>query len=193
MVETITKKLIIELEPRADKVQKEVSRRAKKEAGEDTKKADIEVEEQIKDTLKDGDVVKDSLQNIGTDVGTMGMLIKNPAGFMTRVLGSNIPILGGIIALAIALPEVVKAITNALTMPGSIFDKRFKRLVHNEHVAIMSREQQQRRRLGLDPLIITTHLGFGNSGGQKTVYSLKEVAERGIYGSYLDIAQGSGH
>jgi len=54
-----------------------------------------------------------------------------------------------------------------------------------------TREEQQRRRLGLDPVIMTTVVGFSNNGGLQTVNTLNKVGDTGISGIGLEMkAQG---
>ena len=85
----------------------------------------------------------------------------------------------GILALEI-VPMIIKEVVKQLTSVGAPFDKRWKRNVKQEINAFFSREEQQRRRLGLDPVIMTTVVGFKNNGGLRTVNTLNQVREEGI-------------
>ena len=132
------------------------------------------------------DAVQDKVGKIQTKAGNLSQLIQNPTGFIMGRLSTAIPVLGSIMALAFALPEIINAIGNMLFGAGGPFDRRFKRLVNKEFLSFLTREEQKRRALGLDPLIFNFSEGFGNSIGQYTTYSLKWTDEGKQFGHYLD-------
>jgi hypothetical protein len=119
-------------------------------------------------------------------MGNMTNFMKNPTGFIMGSMSKAIPVLGSLIALALALPEIIDAIGNMLFGAGGPFDRRFKRLVQKEYTAFLTREEQKRRALGLDPLIFTFNNGFGNALGQNTTYSLQWTKEGQPFAQYLD-------
>ena len=66
-----------------------------------------------------------------------------------------------------------------------------KLVIKDEVNGFFTREEQQRRRLGLDPVISTTVVGFRNNGGLQTVNTLNNVRETGVSGIGLTMkAQG---
>jgi len=132
------------------------------------------------------DAIQDKVGKIQTKAGNLNQLISNPTGFIMGRLSTAIPVLGSIMALAFALPEIINAIGNMLFGAGGPFDRRFKRLVNKEFLSFLTREEQKRRALGLDPLIFNFGEGFGNSIGQYTTYSLKWTDEGKQFGHYLD-------
>ena len=132
------------------------------------------------------DAVQDKVGKIQTKAGNLNQLISNPTGFIMGRLSTAIPVLGSIMALAFALPEIINAVGNMLFGAGGPFDRRFKRLVNKEFLSFLTREEQKRRALGLDPLIFNFGEGFGNSIGQYTTYSLKWTDEGKQFGHYLD-------
>jgi len=100
--------------------------------------------------------------------------------FLPKMLLRAIPVIGWA-ALAIEIvPIIIKQVVKQLTSVGAPFDKRWKRNVKEEINAFFTREEQQRRRLGLDPVIMTTVVGFKNNGGLRTVNTLNQVREQGI-------------
>ena len=124
--------------------------------------------------------------------GMVGAAVSNPQAFigkqlpilfkkmLPRLLTKFIPVIGvGILALEI-VPMIIKEVVKQLTSVGAPFDKRWKRNVKQEVNAFFSREEQQRRRLGLDPVIMTTVVGFKNNGGLQTVNTLNQVREEGV-------------
>ena len=132
------------------------------------------------------DAIQDKVGKIQTKAGNLNQLISNPTGFIMGRLSTAIPVLGSIMALAFALPEIINAIGNMLFGAGGPFDRRVKRLVNKEFLSFLTREEQKRRALGLDPLIFNFGEGFGNSIGQYTTYSLKWTDEGKQFGHYLD-------
>ena len=102
-----------------------------------------------------------------------------------------IPVIGLAMLAVELVPIIIKEVIKALTSVGSPFDKRFKRIIKNEVNGFFTREEQQRRRLGLDPVIMTTVVGFRNNGGLQTVNTLNKVAQEGVSGIGLTMkAQG---
>ena len=100
--------------------------------------------------------------------------------FLPKMLLRAIPVIGWA-ALAIEIvPIIIKQVVKQLTSVGAPFDKRWKRNVKEEINAFFTREEQQRRRLGLDPVIMTTVVGFKNNGGLRTVNTLNQVREQGV-------------
>ena len=99
---------------------------------------------------------------------------------LPKMLLKFIPIIGTAFAAAEIIPIIVKAVVKQLTSVGAPFDKRFKRIIKNEVNGFFTREEQQKRRLGLDPVIMTTTGGFRNNGGLLTVNTLNQVRETGI-------------
>ena len=100
--------------------------------------------------------------------------------FLPKMLLRAIPVIGWA-ALAIEIvPIIIKQVVKQLTSVGAPFDKRWKRHMKLEMNAFFTREEQQRRRLGLDPVIMTTVVGFRNNGGLQTVNTLNQVKETGI-------------
>ena len=91
-----------------------------------------------------------------------------------------IPIIGTAFAAIEIIPIIIKGVVKQLTAVGSPFDKRFKRIIKNEVNGFFTREEQQRRRLGLDQVIMTTTGVFRNNGGLQTVNTLNQVGRTGI-------------
>ena len=107
------------------------------------------------------------------------------------MLVKAIPFVGWAVLAIELIPIIIKEVTKALTSVGAPFDKRFKRIIKNEVNGFFTREEQQRRRLGLDPVIMTTVVGFRNNGGLQTVNTLNKVAQEGVSGIGLTMkAQG---
>ena len=129
-------------------------------------------------------------------MGMMGGFASNPVAFMSKqipdilmkwlpkflpkLLIKAIPVLGTAFLVAEFVPMIIKLVVKQLTSVGAPFDKRFKRIIKNEVNGFFTREEQQRRRLGLDPVIMTTVVGFKNNGGLRTVNTLNQVREEGI-------------
>jgi len=132
------------------------------------------------------DAVQDKVGSIQTQMGNLTGFMKNPTGFIMGSMSKAIPVLGSLIALAMALPEIIDAIGNMLFGAGGPLDRRFKRLVQKEFTGFLTREEQKRRALGLDPLIFNFGQGFGNSVGNRTTYSLEWTKEGQPFANYLD-------
>ena len=132
------------------------------------------------------DAVQDKVGSIQTRMGNLNQLIQNPTGFVMGSMAKAIPVLGSLLALALALPEIIDAIGNMLFGAGGPFDRRFKRLVQKEYLGFLTREEQKRRALGLDPLIFSFNDGFGNSAGARTTYSLEWTKQGQPFANYLD-------
>ena len=117
----------------------------------------------------------------------MPMLMK----FLPKMLVKAIPFVGWAVLAIELIPIIIKEVIKALTSVGAPFDKRFKRIIKDEVNGFFTREEQQRRRLGLDPVIMTTVVGFRNNGGLQTVNTLNKVAQEGVSGIGLTMkAQG---
>ena len=117
----------------------------------------------------------------------MPMLMK----FLPKMLLKAIPVISWAILAVELVPIIIKEVIKALTSVGAPFDKRFKRIIKDEVSGFFTREDQQRRRLGLDPVIMTTVVGFRNNGGLQTVNTLNKVAQTGVSGIGLEMkAQG---
>ena len=123
--------------------------------------------------------------------GESGMIGKQLMKFLPKMLVKAIPFVGWAILAVELIPIIIKEVIKALTSVGAPFDKRFKRIIKNEVNGFFTREEQQRRRLGLDPVIMTTVGGFRNNGGLQTVNTLNKVAQEGVSGIGLTMkAQG---
>ena len=182
MVENV--KVVIDLELTDDSIKKQAGQQPK-EIGEISGKITPEKSNKI---LKNAttDVVQEKVGKIQTQMGNMTNFMKNPTGFIMGSMANAIPVLGSLLALALALPEIIDAIGNMLFGAGGPFDRRFRRLVQKEYTAFLTREEQKRRALGLDPLIFTFNNGFGNALGQNTTYSLQWTKEGQPFAQYLD-------
>ena len=111
--------------------------------------------------------------------------------FLPKMLLKAIPIVGWAVLAIELVPIIVKQVIKILTSVGGPMDKRFRRIITDEVNGFFTREEQQRRRLGLDPVIMTTVSGFRNNGGLQTVNTLNNVRETGISGIGLEMkAQG---
>jgi hypothetical protein len=111
--------------------------------------------------------------------------------FIPKMLLKAIPVVGWALLAVEIVPIIIKEVIKALTSVGAPFDKRFKRIIKDEVNGFFTREEQQRRRLGLDPVIMTTVVGFRNNGGLQTVNTLNKVAQTGVSGIGLTMkAQG---
>ncbi len=110
----------------------------------------------------------------------MDMLPQTIMKFLPKMLLKAIPFIGWAAMAIEFVPIIIKEVTKFLTSVGSPFDKRFKRQIKNEVNGFFTREEQQRRRLGLDPVIITSTGGFRNNGGLQTVNTLNQVSETGV-------------
>ena len=85
-----------------------------------------------------------------------------------------------IISAAIAAPEIINKIIDVLLMPGGPFDRRLRVILDNNIEQFFSREDQHRRRIGLDQVIITQHSGYGNSKGRLTTNTLNQKKATGV-------------
>ena len=112
--------------------------------------------------------------------GESGMIGKHLMRFLPKMLVKAIPFVGWALLAVELVPIIIKEVIKILTSVGSPFDKRFKRIIKNEVNGFFTREEQQRRRLGLDPVIMTTVVGFRNNGGLQTVNTLNKVAQTGV-------------
>jgi|TARA_R110000824_G_scaffold137679_4_gene302246 hypothetical protein len=130
--------------------------------------------------------VEDKLGSVSAGVGSMGNFVKNPAGFMARIMGSSLPLFGAVFALMLAIPEIIEALGKLLFGAGGPFDRRFKREIKREFMTFLTREEQKRRALGLDQLIWTWNEGFSNSLGRQTVYSAMWTAQAQPVPTYLN-------
>ena len=138
-----------------------------------------------------GDTVFDEAKYHGA-FGMVGAAVRDPQNFigkmlpklfkkmLPRLLTKFIPVVGVAFLALEVVPIIIKEVVKQLTSVGAPFDKRWKRNVKQEINAFFSREEQQRRRLGLDPVIMTTVVGFKNNGGLRTVNTLNQVREQGI-------------
>ena len=123
--------------------------------------------------------------------GESGMIGKQLMKFLPKMLTKAIPFVGWALLAVELLPIIIKEVIKSLTSVGAPFDKRFKRIIKDEVNGFFTREEQQRRRLGLDPVIMTTVVGFRNNGGLQTVNTLNNVRETGVSGIGLTMkAQG---
>jgi len=95
--------------------------------------------------------------------------------FLPKMLLKAIPVVGWAVLAIELVPIIIKQVVKILTSVGGPFDKRFRRVN-----GFFTREEQQRRRLGLDPVIMTTVVGFSNNGGLQTVNTLNKVGDTGI-------------
>ena len=112
--------------------------------------------------------------------GESGMIGKQLMKFLPKMLVKAIPFVGWALMAIEIVPIIIKEVTKFLTSVGSPFDKRFKREIKKEVNGFFTREEQQKRRLGLDPVIMTTTGGFRNNGGLLTVNTLNQVRETGV-------------
>lgn len=138
-----------------------------------------------------GDTVFDEAKYHGAFGAAQGA-VKNPMGMITKflpkflgkmipkLLTKAIPIVGVALLAAEIVPMIIKEVIKQLTSVGAPFDKRFRRIIKNEVNGFFTREEQQRRRLGMDQVIMTSVIGFRNNGGLQTVNTLNEVREQGI-------------
>ena len=111
--------------------------------------------------------------------------------FLPKMLLKAIPVVGWAVLAIELVPIIIKQVVKILTSVGGPMDKRFRRIITDEVNGFFTREEQQRRRLGLDPVIMTTVVGFRNNGGLQTVNTLNNVGETGISGIGLEMkAQG---
>ena len=111
--------------------------------------------------------------------------------FLPKMLLKAIPVVGWAVLAIELVPIIIKQVVKILTSVGGPFNKRFRRIIKNEVNGFFTREEQQRRRLGLDPVIMTTVVGFSNNGGLQTVNTLNKVGDTGISGIGLEMkAQG---
>ena len=111
--------------------------------------------------------------------------------FLPKMLLKAIPVVGWAVLAIELVPIIIKQVVKILPSVGGPFDKRFRRIIKNEVNGFFTREEQQRRRLGLDPVIMTTVVGFSNNGGLQTVNTLNKVGDTGISGIGLTMkAQG---
>lgn len=112
--------------------------------------------------------------------GESGFIGKHLMKFLPKMLVKAIPFVGWAVMAVEFVPIIIKEVTKFLTSVGSPFDKRFKRQIKKEVNGFFTREEQQRRRLGLDPVIITSTGGFRNNGGLQTVNTLNQVGQTGV-------------
>ena len=182
MVENI--KVVIDLELTDDSIKKQAGQQPK-EIGEISGKITPEKSNKIIKSATT-DAVQDKVGQIQTRMGNLTSFVKNPTGFIMGSMSKAIPVLGSLIALAMALPEIIDAIGNMLFGAGGPFDRRFKRLVNKEFLGFLTREEQKRRALGLDPLIFSFNNGFGNTAGARATYSLEWTKEGQPFANYLD-------
>ena len=111
--------------------------------------------------------------------------------FLPKMLLKAIPVVGWAVLAIELVPIIIKQVVKILTSVGGPMDKRFRRIITDEVNGFFTREEQQRRRLGLDPVIMTTVVGFRNNGGLQTVNTLNKVAQTGVSDIGLEMkAQG---
>ena len=111
---------------------------------------------------------------------TQGMNIakgaaQNPMGSVMDMFGES-GFIGKQLMKFLPIKEVIKVLTSV----GGPFDKRFRRIIKKEVNGFFTREEQNRKRLGLDPVIMTTVGGFRNNGGLQTVNTLNQVGKSGV-------------
>jgi hypothetical protein len=112
--------------------------------------------------------------------GESGFIGKQLMKFLPKMLVKAIPFVGWAVMAVEFIPIIIKEVIKVLTSVGGPFDKRFKRNIKKEVNGFFTREEQQRRRLGLDPVIMTSTGGFRNNGGLQTVNTLNQVRETGV-------------
>ena len=163
MVETIKKRVEIELELQDEGVQKEAGERAKKEAKPDEQLDTTEVSGQLEG------MISGSVADAGLTMG----LLSNPRGFIATTIASKIPIIGAAIAAVMLAPEVVRFFIDELTRPGGVFDKRFKRILSLEQNKFITRDEKRRRELGLDQVIFSQQKNWSGIAGGEVYNNLK--------------------
>ncbi len=111
---------------------------------------------------------------LGMSPSKIGSMIKNPMGMaQARLFAAGAaPVL-----IAMMIKPVTEAIIAELTRPGGLLDTRFKRDIPNEIAFYLSREQQQRSRIGDRQVIIQTAPGFSNRGGFGHDSILRRISE----------------
>jgi hypothetical protein len=111
-------------------------------------------------------------------------LARNPKSFIEghmekifQALGPRsammVPIVGAVVASAILYIEIMKA----LSVKGGPFNRDWRRFVSDEVDAGITREQQKRRELGIDQVIISQGRGFVRNNPGATYNSLYDVNE----------------
>ena len=134
----------------------------------------------LKAEKKKGNRSKELAGLIGGSQGQAGNLVnmaKNPAGFVTGLMGTigkSVPFIAVILAI-LSLPKVVKTIGDFLTARGSPFDRTLKIRSTEALNAFFSRQEQRNLQIGQRQVIFTTNIGFRNSGGALTGNSFKNL------------------
>lgn len=149
-----------------DKV-KEQMKEASTETTEGTKKDE---KESLKDKEQDEtlDKLKEFLDTTDKKgLQTLSKFANNPSNLVQNELLSTLGKAGiggaiavAIIALVIASPEVIIAITKALAVKGSMLNQDFHRFFTEEGQLGLARDMQYRRAAGLDVIITNDDRGF---------------------------------
>lgn len=144
------------------------------------------------------DALSDQIDEISSSVAAMenifskhipsliqgSQLLTSPANFIgdkvLRMLSGagpyGIAAVGAITAI-ITLPEVIASIIKILAVKGGPLNRDWRRFIQDEISIGLTREQQKRRDLGLDQIIITQQRGFVPVNGALTANNLYRVDE----------------
>ncbi len=116
--------------------------------------------------------------------------VTDPTGKMMSLLTAAGPagiLFGSIIIAAFKSDEIMEAILDQMTAPGSPFDRRLKIFVQDGVNAFFTRMEQRQKDLGLEHQIFTQISGFGNFGGALTTNNLVEVSRTGVASMGIDM------
>lgn len=136
---------------------------------------------QLTETQKKIDAIQKDMSDIQRKIANPESFIQGElTGMLERIPAARMALrLIPIISAALAAPEIINKIITILLSPGGPFDRRLKIIIENNVEQFLSRENQKRRQLGLDPVIITGFEGFGNAQGRLTTNTLKQKKDTG--------------
>ena len=100
----------------------------------------------------------------------------DPAGFVLDFFKPYIPVLVPLLAAA-AAPLIVQNVIDLLTRPGMPLDPRFKRVIVNEVLGLLDRQQQEDSKIGARDVVVQSRAGFMNMNGAGSNSILKQIRE----------------
>jgi|32_taG_2_1085360.scaffolds.fasta_scaffold03893_3 hypothetical protein len=123
----------------------------------------------------------DMLRNLTGDIQMVTTLMRSPVGWLTSVMTAAAPIIVPAL-LAIALPEIIKAILDKLAQPGNPLDPRFKRLLDEEFNSGLTRQQQFNTAIGSRKIVVQSEAGWRNLQGAGHSSNMRDIKEGSGFG-----------
>jgi len=109
-------------------------------------------------------------------LGLTASATRNPLGAITGLATKLLPVLGPLMAPLI-VPQIVDAVIDQITKPGMPMDPRFKRIISNEILAAMTRQQQEESRTGRRNVTIQARQGFMHLGVGGNNSIMRQISE----------------